>query len=100
MVKGTDEGTSGHGRGDLVLSSALYLVSRYAVAAAQGETCPKLAVSIQCHLELLAERADMPALVRHTCGLLAEEWRMTLAREADRPCDRSLRSLVRRAIMR
>lgn len=58
-----DTGESGP-RGDLVLSSALYLVSRYAVAAAEGEVCPKLAVSIQCHLELLAERPDTPALVR------------------------------------
>jgi len=84
-------------RQDLVLSSVLLLMSRYAVASEDGAACPRLAVAIQCHLELLAERAQLPLLVRDTCGLLAEEWRCALAGQEGRPARPNLRTLVRRA---
>jgi hypothetical protein len=87
-------------RSDLLLSAALYLVSRYATAATQGQVCPRLAVSIQCHLELLAERSDVSGLVRDTCGLLAEEWRRALAPEENVACGPALLALVRRAKLR
>ena len=82
---------------ELLLSSVLLLISRFAAAAAEGAPCTRLAVSIQCHLELLNERADVPALVRDTCGLLAEEWRASLAAREGVPCRSGLRELVRRA---
>ena len=82
---------------ELLLSSVLLLISRYAAASAEGASCTRLAVSIQCHLELLNEREDVPALVRDTCGLLAEEWRASLAARERVPCRSGLRELVRRA---
>jgi hypothetical protein len=85
---------------DLVVSSLLMLISRYATAAADGAACTRLAVSIQCHLELLSERADVPALVRDTCGLLVEEWRERLASAERLPCRSDLRALVSRAQLR
>jgi len=87
-------------RQDLILSSVLLLLSRYAAASADGTSCPRLAVSIQCHLELLAERARLPRLVRETCGLLAEEWRCALAEHENTPARADLRALVRRARLR
>jgi hypothetical protein len=93
-------GEAGGARGDLILSATLYLVTRYAESATRGVTCPRLAVSIQCHLELLAERADVSGLVRDTCALLAEEWRRTLARGEDAACGPGLLALVRRARLR
>lgn len=87
-------------RQDLILSSVLLLMSRYAAASAESGACPRLAVSIQCHLELLAERARLPRLVRDTCGLLAEEWRRALAEQEGVPARTDLRSLVRRARLR
>jgi hypothetical protein len=85
---------------DLMVSSLLMLISRYAAAAADGAACARLAVSIQCHLELLSERADVPDLVRDTCGLLVEEWRARLVREERLPCRPGLRGLVSRARLR
>jgi len=85
---------------ELMVSSVLLLLSRYASAAADGDTCARLAVAIQCHFELLSERGDAPALVRDTCGLLAEEWRKSLASQEELPCRPGLRALVRRARLR
>lgn len=87
-------------RPDLILSAALYLISRYATAATQGQVCRRLGVSIQCHLEILAERSDVSALVRDTCALLAEEWRGALAQEENVACGPALLALVRRAKLR
>jgi len=87
-------------RVDVLLSAALYLISRYAAAASQGTACSRLAVSIQCHLEILAERTDVSRLVRDTCGLLADEWRQSVANEAERPCGPALLALVAKARMR
>lgn len=87
-------------RSDLLLSAALYLVARYATAASQGQVCRRLAVSIQCHLEILAERSDLSALVRDTCALLAEEWRRSLLHEEQLGCGPALLALVRRAQLR
>ncbi len=87
-------------RSDLLLSAALYLVSRYATAASQGQVCQRLAVSIQCHLEILAERGDVSGLVRDTCALLAEEWRRALVHDERVPCGPALLALVRRAKLR
>jgi len=84
-------------RQDLILSSVLLLMSRYAAASEEGAACPRLAVAIQCHLELLAERAQLPRLVRDTCGLLAEEWRCALVEQEGVPARSDLRTLVRRA---
>ena len=83
-----------------MISSVLLLLSRYASAVADGDTCARLAVAIQCHLELLSERADAPALVRDTCELLAEEWRKSLASQERLPCRPGLRTLVRKAQLR
>jgi hypothetical protein len=97
-----DRGTEKHdaARSDLILSAVLYLISRYATAATQGQVCRRLGVSIQCHLEILAERGDVSSLVRDTCALLAEEWRCSLAREENVACGPALLALVRRAKLR
>ncbi|MFO1362526.1 MAG: hypothetical protein U1F45_08625 [Burkholderiales bacterium] len=87
-------------RPDVLLSATLYLISRHATAAAQGHFCARLAVSIQCHLEILAERTDVSGLVRDTCALLAEEWRSALAQEENVACGPALLALVRRAKLR
>jgi hypothetical protein len=87
-------------RPDLLLSATLYLISRYGAAAARGHVCRRLAVSIQCHFEILAERADVSGLVRDTCALLAEEWRESLAHEERVACGPALLALVRRAKLR
>jgi hypothetical protein len=87
-------------RTDLILSAARYLVSRYAAAAMQGHVCRRLAVSIQCHLQILAERADASALARETCALLTDAWRCALAQEENAPCGPALLALVRRAKLR
>lgn len=88
---------SADARPDLLLSAALYLVSKYGMSAARGHVCPRLAVSVQCHLELLAERPDLAPLVRETCGLLAEEWRRSLPAEEGIECRPKLFGLVKRA---
>ena len=87
-------------RSDLRLSAALYLVSRYANAESQGHVCRRLAVTIQCHLEIHAERSDVSGLVRDTCALLAEEWRRSLVHEERVACGPALLALVRRAKLR
>jgi hypothetical protein len=91
---------NGQTRTDLILSAALYLITRYAESAARGVTCPRLAVSIQCHLEILAERSDVSGLVRDTCALLADEWRRTLANGEESACGPGLLALVKRARLR
>ena len=85
---------------DLMVSSVLLLISRYAAGAGEGEVCARLAMTIQCHLEALSERRDVPDLVRDTCALLAEEWRASLASVEGLPCRPGLRALVRRARLR
>ena len=100
MKTGSEHGAGERIPNDLMMSSLLLLISRYAAAAAEGDACVRLAVSIQCHLELLCERADVPALVRDTCGLLAEEWRAGLAHREGLPCQSELRALVRSARLR
>jgi len=87
-------------RSDLLLSAALDLVSRDATAASQGRVCRRLAVSIHCHLEILAERTDVSALVRDTCALLAEAWRRPLVHEEQAACGPALWALVRRGKLR
>jgi len=82
---------------ELLMSSVLLLISRFAAAAGDGAACTRLAISIQCHLELLNERADVPALVRDTCGLLADEWRGRLAASERESCRSGLRELIQRA---
>jgi hypothetical protein len=100
MHAGASGGQDGKTRTDLILSAALYLITRYAESAARGVTCPRLAVSIQCHLEILAERSDVSRLVRDTCALLADEWRRTLANGEDVACGPGLLALVKRARLR
>ena len=87
-------------RVDVLLSAALYLISRYAAPSSQGTSCSRLAVSIQCHLEILAERSDVSRLVRDICGLLADEWRRSVANEEERPCGPALLALGAKARMR
>ena len=97
MSTGSGCGSGPRYPNELLLSSLLLLISRYATVATEGAECARLAVSVQCHLELLSERADVPALVRDTCGLLVDEWRAGLAAREGLPCRQGLRALVRSA---
>jgi hypothetical protein len=58
-------------RPEVIVSAALYLMSTYGCKGG----CPRLAHVIVQHLRVLAERADLPPVLRSTCQSLAEQWR-------------------------
>lgn len=59
---------------ELLVSSALHLMSHYSVNAGQAGACLKLASVIERHLRALAGHADLNPVLRATCLQLSEQW--------------------------
>ena len=55
---------------ELVVSSALYLMSAYG----RNGGCPQMAAMIVRHLDAIAERDDAPAVLRSSCANLGDQW--------------------------
>jgi predicted secreted protein len=61
-------------RADLVTSSLLHLMSRYASAAAPADGQRELAGMIERHLDHLAAHDGLSPVLRATCQRLAGDW--------------------------
>ena len=59
---------------EVIVSAALHLISTYGCNGG----CPRLAHVIVKHLRILAERRDLPPVLRATCAHLAEQWDIKL----------------------
>jgi hypothetical protein len=59
---------------ELLVSSALHLMSHYSATAGQAAPCLKLASVIERHLRALAGHKDLNPVLRATCQQLSEQW--------------------------
>lgn len=66
---------------ELVVSSALYLMSSYG----RNGGCPQMAAMIVRHLDAIAERDDAPAVLRSSCAHLIDQWECLRRQAASRP---------------
>lgn len=68
--------SSGVPQPELLVSSALHLMSHYSASAGAGQAgpCLKLASVIERHLRALAGHADLNPVLRATCQQLSEQW--------------------------
>ena len=66
---------------ELVVSSALYLMSAYG----RNGGCPQMAAMIVRHLDAIAERDDAPAVLRSSCANLVDQWECLRQQAQQRP---------------
>ena len=59
---------------ELLVSSALHLMTHYSAQAGQAGTCVKLASVIERHLKALAGHGGLNPVLRATCQQLSEQW--------------------------
>ncbi|MEJ7807464.1 MAG: hypothetical protein WKG03_16260 [Telluria sp.] len=59
---------------ELLVSSALHLMTHYSAQAGQAGACVKLASVIERHLKALAGHGDLNPVLRATCLQLSEQW--------------------------
>jgi hypothetical protein len=70
---------------ELLVSSALHLMSHYSASAGQSAPCLKLASVIERHLRALAGHADLNPVLRATCLQLSEQWAAVVDQALPRP---------------
>lgn len=70
---------------ELLVSSALHLMSHYSASAGQSAPCLKLASVIERHLRALAGHADLNPVLRATCQQLSEQWAAVVDQALPRP---------------
>jgi hypothetical protein len=58
---------------DAAISALLCLFHSYATQA-QQQPSPRIGQQIYCHLEGLAQRDDLPAVLQKTCDELSDAW--------------------------
>ena len=59
---------------ELLVSSALHLMTHYSAQAGKDGACIKLASVIERHLKALAGHGELSPVLRATCQQLAEQW--------------------------
>jgi hypothetical protein len=59
---------------ELLVSSALHLMTHYSAQAGQDGSCVKLASVIERHLKALAAHGALTPVLRATCQQLSEQW--------------------------
>lgn len=59
---------------DMLVSSALHLMTHYSAQAGQAGSCVKLASVIERHLKALASHGELNPVLRATCEQLSEQW--------------------------
>lgn len=75
---------------ELLVSSALHLMTHYSTLAGQAGDCVKLASVIERHLKALAEHGGLNPVLRATCLQLSEQWEAVVDRSMPTPARRSL----------
>ncbi len=56
-------------RSEVILGAVLFLMSAYPLTQ-----CPRIAAAIERHLECLAGRAELDAVLRDLCTAMRAEW--------------------------
>ena len=59
---------------ELLVSSALHLMTHYSAQAGRDGACLKLASVIERHMKALAGHGELSPVLRATCQQLAEQW--------------------------
>lgn len=80
---------------ELLVSSALHLMSHYSANAGQDGPCLKLASVIERHLRALAGHADLNPVLRATCQQLSEQWAGVVDQALPQPSRLSLMERLR-----
>lgn len=75
---------------ELLVSSALHLMSHYSASAGQAAPCIKLASVIERHLRALAAHGDLNPVLRATCQQLSEQWAAVVDTGLPKPARPSL----------
>jgi hypothetical protein len=75
---------------ELLVSSALHLMSHYSASAGQAAPCLKLASVIERHLRALAAHGGTNPVLRATCQQLSEQWAAVVDQAMPRPVRPSL----------
>ena len=70
---------------ELLVSSALHLMTHYSAQAGQAGACVKLASVIERHLKALAGHDDLNPVLRATCQQLSEQWASVVDKSMPRP---------------
>lgn len=65
---------------ELLVSSALHLMTHYSAHAGQAGDCTRLASVIERHLKALAAHMDLNPVLRATCQQLSEQWEVVVDR--------------------
>ncbi len=75
---------------ELLVSSALHLMTHYSAQAGKDGACLKLAAVIERHLKALAAHADLSPVLRATCQQLAQQWEGVVDQALPQPPRRTL----------
>ena len=70
---------------ELLVSSALHLMTHYSAQTGQAGACVKLASVIERHLKALATHGDLNPVLRATCQQLSEQWALVVDKSMPRP---------------
>ena len=70
---------------ELLVSSALHLMTHYSAQAGRDGACLKLASVIERHMKALAGHGDLSPVLRATCQQLAEQWASVVDKSMPRP---------------
>ena len=77
---------------ELLVSSALHLMTHYSAQAAQAGSCVKLASVIERHLKAIAGLGELDPVLRATCEQLSEQWAALVDQATPEPLQPSLLS--------
>lgn len=75
---------------ELLVSSALHLMTHYSAQAGNSGACVKLASVIERHLKALAGHSELNPVLRATCHQLSEQWAGVVDKTMPPPARRSL----------
>ena len=70
---------------ELLVSSALHLMTHDSAQAAKTGSCVKLASVIERHLKALAGHGDLNPVLRATCQQLSEQWAEVVDKSMPQP---------------
>lgn len=70
---------------ELMLSAVLHLMSHYHAHCAGSGPCPKLASTIERHLQLLSGLPNLAPVLRATCQQLSQQWALMVEPELPVP---------------
>lgn len=75
---------------ELLVSSALHLMTHYSAQAGRDGACLKLASVIERHMKALAGHGELSPVLRATCQQLAEQWAVVVDQSLAPPSRTSL----------